>query len=135
LLGELNRLGRRGRRGAGALRRLLNDRGFIGVPHPSVLESKSRRLFDRFGLPIPECEFATNEGAYRLDFAYPALKLAIEVDGYVWHFSPDHQQRDNARRNALQRQGWQIYVYSWKEVMQEPARVAAEIAAAYRAAA
>jgi hypothetical protein len=136
LLVELNRLGRRGRPGAGVLRRLLKDRGFIGVPHPSVLESKMRRLFDQFGLPAPDCEFATGpEGEYRLDFAYPALMLAIEVDGYVWHFSPEHQQRDNSRRNALRRQGWQIYVYSWKEVVQEPARVAAEIAAAYRAAA
>jgi hypothetical protein len=135
LLGELKRLGRQGRRGAGALRRLLNDRGFIGVPYPSVLESKTRRLFDRFRLPVPDCEFVTEEGAYRLDFAYPTLKLAIEVDGYVWHFSPEHQRRDNARRNALRLQGWQIYVYNWKEITQEPARVATEIAAAYRAAA
>jgi hypothetical protein len=136
LLGELNRLGRRGRRGAGALSRLLKDRGFIGVPHPSVLESKAQRLFDQFGLPVPDCEtVAGDEGAYRLDFAYPALKLAIEVDGYVWHFSPEHQRRDNVRRNALRLQGWQVYVYTWKDVTQEPARVAAEIAAAYRAAA
>jgi hypothetical protein len=135
LLGELNRLGRRGRPGAGALRRLLKERGFIGVPHPSVLESKTRRLFDQFRLPVPDCEFVTEEGAYRLDFAYPTLKLAIEVDGYVWHFSPEHRRRDNARRNALRLQGWQIYVYNWKEITQEPARVAAEIAAAYRAAA
>jgi hypothetical protein len=136
LLAELNRVGRRGRRGAGALRRLLKCRGFIGVPAPSVLESKTRRLFDRYRLPVPHCELKTGEdGEYRLDFAYAALKLAIEVDGYVWHFSPEHTRRDNARRNALTLQGWTVLVYTWREVTTEPARVAAEIAAAHKAAA
>jgi hypothetical protein len=132
ILAELDRLGRRGRPGPGALRRLLKQRGFIGVPHPSVLESKTQRLFLTRRLPLPDCELvAGKEGEYRLDFAYPALKLAIEVDGYIWHFSPEHTRRDNARRNALTLQGWQILVYTWREITQEPARVAREIAEAY----
>jgi very-short-patch-repair endonuclease len=73
-------------------------------------------------------------GEYRLDFAYPELKLAIEVDGYVWHFSPEHTGRDNNRRNKLTLQGWQILVYTWREVADEPERVAREIAAAYAGA-
>jgi hypothetical protein len=136
LLAELKRLGKRGRPGVGALRELLKRRGFIGVPHPSVLESKTQRLFLAHKLPLPDCELdAGKEGEYRLDFAYPALKLAIEVDGYVWHFSPEHKRRDDNRRNALTLQGWRILVYSWREITQEPARVAREIAEAYRNAA
>lgn len=136
LLDEVNRLGRRGRRGAGALRRLLKERGFIGVPHPSVLESRAMRIFGRYRLPIPECELVTGpEGEYRLDFAYPAIKLAIEVDGYVWHFSPDHKERDETRRNAISLSGWTILVYSWRRITQDPAGVAAEIAEAVRTAA
>jgi hypothetical protein len=132
LLAELRRLGKRGRPGVGALRELLKRRGFVGVPHPSVLESKTQRMFLTHKLPLPECELVTGkEGEYRLDFAYPALKLAIEVDGYVWHFSPEHTRRDHNRRNALTLQGWVILVYSWRDITQEPARVAREIAEAY----
>jgi hypothetical protein len=128
-------LGRRGRPGAGLLRRLLRERGFIGVPSPSVLESKTQRLFSRYHLPVPESELTTgDDGEYRLDFAYVDIRLAIEVDGYVWHFSPQHKRRDEARRNALVLQGWQILVYTWRDVTEDPARVAAEIAAMYHAA-
>jgi hypothetical protein len=133
LLAVLNTMAKNGRPGIRALRQVLTERGFIGVPHPSVLESKTQRIFLTRRLPLPDCELvAGKEGEYRLDFAYPALKLAIEVDGYIWHFSPEHTRRDNARRNALTLQGWQILVYTWREITQEPARVAREIAEAYR---
>jgi very-short-patch-repair endonuclease len=129
---ELDRVGRSGRRGAGALRRLLTDRGLVGAPHPSVLESKTIRLFRRHHLPEPKVELTTGpDGEYRIDFAYDLIRLAVEVDGYVWHFSPEHQQRDHARRNRLQAQGWHILVYTWRDVVDEPARVASEIAALY----
>jgi very-short-patch-repair endonuclease len=131
---ELDRVGRQGRRGPGPLRRLLEERGYIGVAHPSVLESKTLRLFRRYHLPVPDVEFTTGaHGEYRLDFAFPALKLAVEVDGYVHHFAPDHARRDHARRNQLLRQGWLILVYTWLDVVREPARVAAEIAETYQA--
>jgi predicted NAD-dependent protein-ADP-ribosyltransferase YbiA (DUF1768 family) len=136
VLAELKRLGKRGRAGVGALRQVLTERGFINVPHPSVLESKTQRLFTRNKLPFAQCELVTGaNGEYRLDFAYPEIKLAIEVDGYVWHFSPEHKQRDDARRNALILDGWRILVYSWRDITQNPNRVAREIAAAYRSAA
>lgn len=135
LLAELERLGKRGRPGVGVLRQLLKQRGFIGVPHPSVLESKTQRLFLANKLPLPDCEVVTgHEGEYRLDFAYPALKLAIEVEGYVWHFSPEHKRRDDARRRALSLQGWCILVYSWVEITKDPGRFVREVTEAYRIA-
>jgi hypothetical protein len=135
LLAEVERVGRRGRPGPGPLRRLLKQRGFIGVPHPSVLESKTQRLFLANKLPLPDCELVTgHEGGYRLDFAYPALKLAIEVDGYVWHFSPEHKRRDDARRRALTLQGWCILIYSWVEITKDPGRFVREVIEAYRIA-
>jgi hypothetical protein len=127
---ELNRLGRKGRAGVRSLRRNLRDRGVIGAPQPSVLESMMIRLLVRHDLPIPKVELiAGSDGEYRLDFSYPELKRAIEVDGYVYHFSPEQLQRDHARRNALQAQGWRLLVYTWLDVMKEGRRVAREIRA------
>ena len=90
------------------------------------------RLFVRFHLPVPKVEVIVGrDSEYRLDFSYPDQKKAIEVDGYAYHSSPEQLQRDNARRNALEVEGWQFLVYTWLGVTREPRRVAAEIAAFY----
>jgi hypothetical protein len=129
---ELTRAGRRGRPGVGPLRQNLKERGVIGAPHPSVLESMMIRLLVRYHLPIPKVELiAGPDGEYRLDFSYPEVKRAIEVDGYVYHFSPEHLRRDHARRNALQRQGWRLLVFTWLDVTRDGRRVADEIRAFY----
>jgi Protein of unknown function (DUF559) len=133
LMAELDRLARRGRPGVGVLRHHLLDRGFIGAPAASVLEAKARRLVIATGLPMPTVEQSAGEdGEYRLDIAWVAILLTVEVDGYIWHFSPAHMQRDAARRNRLQQAGWTVLVYTWRDVTAEPARVAREITAAYR---
>jgi hypothetical protein len=121
------------RGGAAVLRHHLLERGHIGAPYPSVLESHAIRLFVRSGLAEPRCEVVAGwYGEYRLDFAYPPLRLAIEVDGYVWHSSEAHKAADDARRNRLQAAGWVVLVYNWVQITRQPEAVAAEILAAYR---
>ena len=118
--------------GTTALRQVLAERGFVGAPHPSVLESRLLRLCHRYRLPRPAVEMVTGrDGEYRLDLAYADIRLAVEVDGYVWHFTPEHQRRDHARRNRLQASGWRMLVYTWRDVVDEPHRVAREIDALY----
>jgi hypothetical protein len=125
---ELGRFSRPGRRGPGPLRDLMAARGMTGAPHPSVLESKMHRIFIDYRLPLPDVQVEVGpDGEYRLDFAYPALKLAIEVDGYVWHFTPEQQRRDNERRNQLHAAGWRYLVFTWIDVTRHPDRVAAQI--------
>jgi hypothetical protein len=134
LTAELDRLARSGRPGIARLRWHLLDRGFIGAPEPSVLESKMGRIIVAAHLPLPMVEYKVGEdGEYRLDFAWPAILLAVEVDGYIFHFTPAHLQRDHTRRNQLQQAGWTVLVYTWKEVCNEPSRVAREISATYHA--
>jgi very-short-patch-repair endonuclease len=133
LSAELERLAHRGRPGIEAFRRHLLERGFAGAPAPSVLESKMCRLLAALDVSMPSIEFRTDaDGAYRLDFAWPEIWLAIEVDGYLYHSTPEHKERDEDRRNRLQRQGWKLQVYNWRQVCREPERVAAEIAGFYR---
>ena len=58
--------------------------------------------------------------------------MAVEVDGYVWHFSPAQAQSDNKRRNRLRLAGWTVLVYSWLDVSKDQTRVITEIVGAYR---
>lgn len=52
---------------------------------------------------------------WRLDLAFPALKLAIELDGYRFHNSRKAQINDMEKRNCLTEMGWVVLVYpaSW----------------------
>jgi len=57
--------------------------------------------------------------------------LAVEVDGYTWHYSPKHKRQDEMRRQHLRAAGWTILVFDWLQVTEESARVAKEIRATY----
>lgn len=121
-------------RGVAVLRAHLHERGHLGAPQPSVLESlMMRQVFRRHHLPAPQTEVTAGWfGQYRIDFAYPRLMLAIEVDGYVWHSSQAHMEADNARRNHLKTLGWHVLVYTWVQVTRSSDATAAEIRANYR---
>ncbi len=130
---ELARLARPGRDGVAILRRHLVARGFTGAPPPSVLESHARRLVVRTGLRDAAVELRAGEDRhYRLDIAWAAIRFAVEVDGYVWHFSPEHMQGDLDRRNHLQQAGWTLLVFTWRDLVTESERVERQIIDTHR---
>lgn len=91
------------------------------------------RLLAAQGVPAPKAELVWGpQRRYRLDYAYPAIKLAVEVDGHAFHFTPEQQRWDHRRSNALTAAGWTVLPYNWWDVTYEARRVAAEIAGAYR---
>jgi hypothetical protein len=118
-------------RGAARVRRYLEASARIAGPNPSVLESMMARVFTRYCLPAPKAELhAGPDGRFRIDYAYAPEKLAVELFGYAWHHSPEQMARDLARQRALVLEGWTVLVFTWQDVKQDPARVAAEIRAA-----
>jgi hypothetical protein len=134
VLAELNELASRGRRGVGTMRRLLDDAGITGSHAPSVLEAKTRRLIRRAGLPQPECEFVAGEnGEYRLDFVWPELLLALEVEGWQYHSSFEAFHKGMSRQNRLTIAGWGFLRYSWMHVTRGPQQVVQELRAAFKA--
>jgi hypothetical protein len=127
LTAETDRLARKGRSGVPQLRAALRRRGFVGAPNPSVLESRTARAFGAHGVKLPPAEVTAGpDGEFRLDYAIPSVKVALEVDGYVWHFSPEHKRRDEARRRKLVLDGWRPLVYTWVDVTGHPEKMVRE---------
>jgi hypothetical protein len=117
--------------GQAAVVRRLEARGVAGSPHPSVLESRMSRALSDHGIPAPRAELRWGPGGrYRLDYAYPELRLVIEVNGWAFHSSPEQARHDATRRNALQAGGWTVLEFDWYQVTCESGRVAAAVAAA-----
>jgi len=127
---ELDRRAARGRRGVRQLQSLLAERGMIGAPAPSVLESEILSLFARWRIPVQGREvYAGPDGRYRVDIslAYPVM---VEVDGFAYHWTPEAKAHDEARRNELRLGGIFLLVYTWLDVRFEERRVGRETMAA-----
>lgn len=64
--------------------------------------------------PVPQFRI----GRYRLDFAFPAIKLAVEIDGIEFHGSQFAFIRDRKRTRFLESKGWRIMRFAAKEVLE-----------------
>lgn len=126
---ELERRGGHGRRGVAPLRQILIDRGMTGGPTPSALEAAALQLMRRWGIPVRGREVVTDGGRYRIDFLLTET-IAVEVDGYAFHWSPEAKSRDEERRNRLRLRGMTVLVYTWRDIFYDERRVATEIMSA-----
>lgn len=123
-------LGRQGRNGTGVVRELLDERLLTMGDEESLLEKRFLDLVRRHGVPPHSFQFEVWHGGRfiaRVDAAYPDRKLAIEVDGFAHHSSPDALQRDRTRQNRLVALGWTVLRFTWDDVVRRPAMVAKEI--------
>lgn len=49
---------------------------------------------------------------WRFDFAWPAVNLAVEIDGFGYgHQAQQHIAANNEKRNAAVEQEWRVLVY------------------------
>ncbi|MCL5974726.1 MAG: endonuclease domain-containing protein [Gammaproteobacteria bacterium] len=86
----------------------------------SKTKSPQRVLFECCQVYWPECEWEL-KGAipgrkFQIDIAFPAHKLAIELDGHTAHSFKDKFQRDRERQNLLTLHGWRILRFTAKDV-------------------
>ena len=72
-------------------------------------------------------------GGYELDFAFERQRIAIEVDGWAWHWDVDRFGGDRRRQNALELAGWTVLRFTWHDLTQRPDAVVAEVRAALAA--
>jgi hypothetical protein len=124
---EMKRLSRRGRRGVGKMRAALRRRGFVGAPHPSVLESRTLALLRRHRIePISTEVRMGPDGRYRIDVLI-APGVVMEVDGYAYHSDPEQVAEDKRRRNGIRLGGALLLDYTWRDITYDGRRVAAEV--------
>jgi very-short-patch-repair endonuclease len=125
-------------RGTAELRSFLARRKPGLAPTESDAETLFVQLARQAGLPEPERQYAvpTNEGAFRIDFAWPARRLAVEVDGAATHASRDALNRDLRRQNrlvlSLAPAGWALLRFTWDDLVD--ARFAAQVVSKLREA-
>lgn len=117
---------RNGRRhGAASARRML-DAAAGGA------RSEAERLVVRLlrGAGIGGWHANYQVGPYYVDFAFPAQRVAVEIDGWAFHSDQEAFQNDRKRQNWLALQGWQVLRFTWLDITQHPERVLTAIRAA-----
>lgn len=101
----------RGRRGVRQLRTLI---GHLTPEVESMRESRVLLAIIDAGLPRPIAQYPITVGSgeeFRLDFAYPHRRIAVEYDGAEFHDRSDEQrQRDRRRRDLIRQAGWEQLV-------------------------
>jgi predicted transcriptional regulator of viral defense system len=112
LAGRLEEMARPGRRGIGALRRVLGQRHPTAQLTESVRELLLVKAIETAGLPRPALQHEVRDGGgscvARVDAAYPTRRIAVEYDSYLHHGARRKHVRDLARRNALTAAGWTV---------------------------
>ncbi len=74
-----------------------------------------------WGLPIPEREYRFDPVRHwRIDFAWPPFKLAVEVEGLTYaggrHQRIQGFEKDEEKYNALQLAGWTLLRFSSRAI-------------------
>jgi len=77
----------------------------------SYLERSFERLIVIYKVPVPVREYVFRK--YRFDFAWPYLKIAVEVDGGTFMKDGGHArgiryQKDCLKNNLAQAEGWVV---------------------------
>lgn len=118
----------RGRRGIVAVRQLFP---FADERAESAMESEARLVMIDYKLPLPELQYpisGSDGELWRVDFAWPAARLAAEYESVDWHAGRDEMLRDKERWGKIQELGWTIIPVVVNDVRREPDRLAKRIA-------
>lgn len=122
-------------------RRIVRVRKLLELASPlaeSAMESESRLVMHDRGLPAPVLQYEVVDlhgNLWRLDFAWPEQKVAVEYDGFAWHSNPEAFRRDRRKRAALEEMKWTLLSVVDVDVRRTPDVMVHRIAAALAAAA
>ena len=97
-------------------------------PADSVLELRFHHGPGRL-LPAYEYQHTVEVDGhrYRLDFAYPEVRVGIEVDGYDKRKDMESLVRDARKTTVLVKAGWTVPHFTWPDVVHAPHTVAFDV--------
>ena len=110
------------RRGAAALRRLLEERGHRGFTRSPPERGLLRLLLRRASAPDEQTV------GHEADAVWPDLKVCAEMDSAAFHTSPKELDADRARDQRLDDAGWRVVRVTARQLNREPQRVVARVA-------
>ena len=98
---------------------------FLAIYH-DLAEEQGLVLVD------PEREFRFHPTRkWRFDFAWPAKRVAVEVDGGIFirgrHVDPIGGHNDRSKHNAATAIGWKVLRYDARHLSDDPAGVFTEV--------
>ena len=127
----VGRVGKKGRRGVGVIRPLIEERLMWNGIAESELEDLFRRVCQRFDLPQPhaQVEIHRPDGSFvcRADFAYSDKHLRIELDSEAYHMDTTTFRKDRAVQNVTELLEWTTLRYTWWDLVTRPKGVADEL--------
>ena len=110
----------------GRTRALMLVGRVAGTAVESVAERDLARLLVRAGLEPFETQHRIRRSGTlvgRVDFAWPAEQVALELDGYRFHSGPGVFAADRQRGNEIEMAGWRLLRTTPIDVRRNPTRV------------
>jgi len=91
------------------------------------LEHRFQTFLDAAVLPRPKVNTRIED--MEVDFAWPEPRVIAELDGYNTHSTRHAFEQDRARDRRLLLAGWTVTRITWRQLHDDPARLAAELQA------
>jgi very-short-patch-repair endonuclease len=132
---ELHRAAERhvGRVGASRVRRLLGKHQAGSTATANDFEELFLAICDAHCIPRPQVN--RRLGSITPDFRWPEQRVIVETDGWATH---GRQRRvfesDRERDVNLTVEGWRVLRFTWRQLTERPAWVAAQVLAVLRSA-
>jgi very-short-patch-repair endonuclease len=129
---RLDRFGTAGRKGAGALMKLLSERDGLAAFPESALETRFYEFIHRWKLSRPRLQERIKDErghVIRVDFLYPSAGLVIELESFAWHSGREAWERDLKRRNELEMRGLRVLHYTSRDLGRRQPEMAREMRA------
>ena len=124
-------LGSQGRAGARALGKLIAAREALHESSASEAEDDfiSFVRWARLPEPVGQLPIFDSEGRFvmRCDFAYPDVRVAIEVDSQTFHSDAGDRARDHAKRRRATSSGWLVVPVTRRDMGPDRRRLARDL--------
>jgi hypothetical protein len=129
-LEEVSMLLGRGRPGSAALgRAIARHRPELALTL-SVLEERFIALCEEHCIPPPRVN--AKVCGLMVDALWPGERVVVELDGHAAHASPAAFERDRGRELRLRADGYVVLRYTWQQVTERSALVAADLTTTLR---